>query len=61
MIAIGISGSLRIPSAVLLSLCVLFPVPAAGQGSTAPSTNTSVFSNPRSASDDPRVGLKGGL
>ena len=61
MIAIGISRSLRIAAAVLPSLCVLFPVPAGGQATTPPSTNKAVFSNPRSGSDDPRVGLKGGL
>ena len=60
MIAPEISRYWRI-AAASLSLCVLFPASVAGQATTPPSTNTSVFSNPRAGNDDPRVGLKGGL
>ena len=38
-----------------LALAVSFPALCAGQN------NTSVYTNPRAGSDDPRVGLKGGL
>ena len=61
MIAPAISRSWRIVAAASLSLCVFFPVSAAGQTATPPSNNTSAFTNPRAGSDDPRVGLKGGL
>jgi hypothetical protein len=52
------------PSAVTISLAlalsVSFPTLCAGQTSP-PAPPTNVFSNPRASSDDPRVGLKGGL
>jgi hypothetical protein len=44
---------------ISLALFVSFPVLCAGQ--TPASSKTTVFSNPRASSDDPRVGLKGGL
>ena len=52
---------LRSTATIAVSLCVLFPVLGAGQSTTPPTSNTTVFSNPRAGSDDPRVGLKGGL
>src|SRR5450432_312646 len=45
--------TLRFSLSLLAALC------AAGQ--TAPSSKSTVFTNPRAASDDPRIGLKGGL
>jgi hypothetical protein len=58
------SRFLRIAAPLSLSL-IAFPVlcigQTAAQPSKQPSSNTSVFTNPRAASDDPRVGLKGGL
>src|SRR5450432_1339939 len=45
--------TLRFSLSLLAALC------AAGQ--TAPTSKSSVFTNPRAASDDPRIGLKGGL
>jgi hypothetical protein len=48
-----------VPVSLVLSL--FFPILCVAQTSTpAPSTPT-VFSNPRASSDDPRIGLKGGL
>jgi hypothetical protein len=61
MIAEGISRFLRSAATISVSLCVFFPVLCAGQSATPPPSNPTVFSNPRAASDDPRVGLKGGL
>jgi hypothetical protein len=58
MIAEEIFRFLRSAATISVSLCVFFPVLGAGQSATPP---PSVFSNPRAASDDPRVGLKGGL
>src|SRR5260370_24924306 len=44
-----------------LALSVFFPVLGAGQTSAPASARPSAPSNPRSSSDDPRVGLKAGL
>jgi hypothetical protein len=52
---------LRSAATIAVSLCVFFPVSGAAQSATPPASTTTVFSNPRSSSDDPRVGLKGGL
>jgi hypothetical protein len=61
MIAERISRFLWSAATIPLSLCTVFPVLCSGQ-TTAPASSTSpVFSNPRASSDDPRVGLKGGL
>jgi hypothetical protein len=58
----------RLSRAATIALAFCFPLLCAGQASTpapatpAPSSTTpTVFSNPRSGPDDPRVGLKGGL
>src|SRR5437667_11430293 len=61
MIAEGISRFMRSAATISVSLCVFFPVLCAGQSATPPPSNPTVFSNPRAASDDPRIGLKGGL
>jgi len=45
---------------IAVSLALLSPVLCTGQA-PMPSTNNSVFVNPRSPATDPRVGLKGGL
>src|SRR5215475_2461674 len=57
----GMSRSWPIAAAILFSFSAGFPVPAAGQTAAPSTTNSTVFTNPRSAPDDPRVGLKGGL
>jgi len=44
-----------------ISLCVFFAVLCCAQTTTPASSNSPVSSNPRAPSDDPRVGLKGGL
>src|ERR1700688_200607 len=61
MFAERISRFLSGAAAISLSLCVSFPLLCTGQTTAPASSNTSVFSNPRASSDDPRVGLKGGL
>jgi hypothetical protein len=61
MIAERISWFLRSAAAISLSLCVAFPVLCNGQTNTPASSNAAVPTNPRAPSDDPRVGLKGGL
>src|SRR5690349_5709500 len=58
MIAEGIFRFLRSAATISVSLCVFFPVLGAVQSAAPP---PSVFSNPRAASDDLRVVLKGGL
>src|ERR1700730_16650922 len=60
MIAIRISSFSR--NAVAVSLALTFsPWFGAGQTNTPAPSNSTVFSNPRASSDDPRVGLKAGL
>src|SRR3981081_3386117 len=44
-----------------LTLSAFFPVLCAGQTSAPASARPSAPSNPRASSEDPRVGLKGGL
>jgi hypothetical protein len=44
-----------------LALSAFFPVLCTGQASAPASARPSAPSNPRASSDDPRVGLKGGL
>ena len=44
-----------------LSLSVSFPVPCAAQTVAPTASKSTVFTNPRASSDDPRIGLKGGL
>ena len=61
MIAEGISRFLRSAATITVSLGVFFPVLCTGQSATPPPSDPTVFSNPRAPSDDPRVGLKGGL
>jgi hypothetical protein len=48
-----------VPVSLVLSL--FFPVLCAAQTSTPAPSTPAVFSNPRASSDDPRIGLKGGL
>src|ERR1051326_769647 len=52
-------------SAAAISWAIVFPTAGPGQTTpTAPSVPPpapTVYSNPRAGSDDPRVGLKGGL
>src|SRR5437016_8720730 len=61
MIAEAIFRFSRSAAAIALSLCAGFPMLCTGQTSAPESMKTSVLSNPRAPSDDPRVGLKGGL
>src|SRR5882672_235771 len=61
MIAERISRFWQSAATTSLTLCVLFPVLCAGQPSAPASSGTPVLSNPRAPSDDPRIGLKGGL
>jgi hypothetical protein len=44
-----------------LILSASFPLLCVGQAEKAGAPTTTVFTNPRASSDDPRVGLKGGL
>src|SRR5580704_13223304 len=50
-------GALTVP----LSLSVCFPVPAAAQTAAPAAPKSTVYTNPRSGPDDPRIGLKAGL
>ncbi len=61
MIADTFFRPLRSAAVLALSLCVPFPMVCGGQTAAPSSPNSTVPSNPRAASDDPRVGLKGGL
>src|SRR5450432_3604485 len=61
MIVEGISRILRGAVTIALALSIVFPVLCSGQTSTPGLSNAPVLSNPRAPSDDPRVGLKGGL
>jgi hypothetical protein len=60
---VGPTGRLvRCAAPLSLALSVIFPVFGVAQTSPTPApSTTSVFSNPRAAADDPRIGLKGGL
>src|SRR6266853_1270439 len=44
-----------------LSLSASFPVPGASQTGAPAASKSTVYTNPRASSDDPRIGLKGGL
>src|SRR5450432_1889489 len=61
MIPEGTSRLLRSAVTIALSLSAAFPVLSTAQTTANPSPNSQVLSNPRAPSDDPRIGLKGGL
>src|SRR5450432_4243956 len=61
MIPEGTSRLLRSAVTIALSLSAAFPVLSTAQTTANPAPNSQVLSNPRAPSDDPRIGLKGGL